>query len=154
MQPKALYKLFAIAEAFTWTFLLLGLLLKALIPTPPVLLTVVGGIHGAVFLGYGVSAALVGVNQRWKFGRILAAISLAIIPYATVPFERSVEKKQMLVGQWRKQKTSDPRDNHWFDALYRWFINRPVLLVLALVAVVVIIFSTLIAVGPPDTWGN
>lgn len=154
MQPKALYKLFAISEAFTWTFLLLGLLAKALMPTPPVLLTVVGGIHGAVFLGYGVSAALVGVNQRWKFGRILAAISLAVIPYATVPFERSLEKKQMLVGQWRKQKTSDPRDNHWFDALYRWFINRPVLLVLALISVVVVIFSTLIAVGPPDTWGN
>jgi integral membrane protein len=153
MQPFKLYKLFAIGEALTWSLLITGLLIRALFGVPPVVLTIVGGIHGAVFLGYGVSAALVGVNQRWSFGRIVAAISLAIVPYATVPFEKSVEKKGMLVGDWRTEKSTDPRDNNWFDSLFRWFINRPALLVIVLLAVVVGIFSGLLFLGPPDTWG-
>ena len=154
MQPFKLYKLFAIGEALTWSLLITGLLIRALFGVPPVVLTIVGGIHGAVFLGYGVSATLVGVNQRWSFGRIVAAISLAIVPYATVPFEKSVEKKGMLVGDWRTEKSADPRDNNWFDSLFRWFIKRPALLVIVLLAVVVGIFSGLLFLGPPDTWGS
>ena len=154
MTPAKLYKTFAVAEAFTWTFLIAGLITRAVVGIPSEIMFGVGALHGAVFLGYGVSAALVGVNQRWSFGRILLAIFLAIVPYATVPFERSVEKKNLLVGPWRKTETDDARDKNWFDRLFRWFINRPVLLVLVLILVVVAIFATLLHVGPPDTWGK
>jgi hypothetical protein len=116
------------------------------------MLTVIGGIHGAVFLGYGVSAALVGVNNRWGFGRTVLAIALAIIPFATVPFEISAERKGRLAGNWRKTKSQDPRDSNWFDALYRWFINRPVLLALTLLVVIIAIFAALLVIGPPGGW--
>ncbi|MEY4434794.1 MAG: hypothetical protein RIR16_834, partial [Actinomycetota bacterium] len=66
--PKKLYKAFAFAEAVTWTLLITGLVLRATVGVDQALFFVVGSVHGAVFLGYGVTAALVGVNQRWGFG--------------------------------------------------------------------------------------
>jgi integral membrane protein len=150
--PRSLYRIFALSEGVTWTLLLSALAIRASIGIPPIALTIVGGLHGAVFLGYGVSAALVGVNNRWGLGRTLLAIVLAIIPFATVPFERAAERKGRLVGQWRREKSSDPRDANWFDSLFRWFINRPVLLAITLVAVVATIFATLLIIGPPGGW--
>lgn len=151
--PRTLYKAFALSEGVTWALLIGGLTIRAIYPgAPGPLITIVGGIHGAVFLGYGVSAALVGVNNRWGFGRTVLAIALAIIPFATVPFEISAERKGRLVGQWRREKSADPRDNNWFDSLFRWFINRPVLLAVVLLAVIIAIFSTLLFIGPPGGW--
>ena len=150
--PKTLYKTLAFAEAVTWTLLLTGLAIRATVGAPSQLLMVVGGLHGLVFLAYGVISALVGVNQRWGLARTALAVALAIIPYATIPFERAVEKQGRLTGPWRKTGSEDKRDNFWLDRLFRWFLNRPALLVLALVAVVVAIFTALLVVGPPGGW--
>ncbi len=154
LKPKDLFVVFAIAEAITWTLLILGLLAKAFTSIAPIVVTVIGGIHGLVFLGYGVTAALVGVNQRWSTGKIILGIALAIVPYATIPFERVQLKKETLEGEWRTTASDHPKDNTWFDRLFRWFINRPVLLVLALLLVVAAIFAALLIVGPPDSWGK
>lgn len=151
-QPGRLFRFVAVAEAVTWTLLLGALLLRALVQSPPIVLTIVGSIHGAVFLAYGVVAALVGVNNRWGLGRTVGGIALAIVPYATVPFEIRAARSGRLNGEWRRTATADPRDAHWFDRLYRWFLNRPALLVATLVAVVVMIFVTLIILGPPGGW--
>ena len=152
--PRSLYKIFALSEGVTWTLLLGGLAVRALFGINPLLLTIIGGLHGAVFLGYGVSAALIGVNNRWGFGRTVLAIALAIIPFATVPFEISAERKGRLTGEWRRTKGADPRDANWFDSLFRWFINRPFLLAFVLLVVVSAIFATLLYVGPPGGWGQ
>lgn len=150
--PRSLYKAFALSEGVTWTLLLGGLAYRAAFGAPQLVLTIIGGIHGAVFLGYGVSAALVGVNNRWGFGRTVLAIALAIIPFATVPFEISAERKGRLVGEWRRTKSADNRDDNWFDSLFRWFINRPVFLVIAMLLVVAVIFAALLMIGPPGGW--
>jgi integral membrane protein len=150
--PRHLFRFFAISEAVTWTLLLGGLAIRAVFGAPPILLTVVGGIHGAVFLGYGVVAALVGVNNRWGIGSTILGISLAVVPYATIPFEIRAEKAGRLDGAWRRTATSDPRDAHWFDRLYRWFLNRPVFFALILLVSIVVIFATLIIIGPPGGW--
>jgi integral membrane protein len=150
--PRSLYRAFAFSEGVTWTLLLGGLAFRAIFGAPQLALTIIGGIHGAVFLGYGVSAALVGVNNRWGFGRTVLAIALAVIPFATVPFEISAERKGRLVGEWRRSKSADPRDANWFDSLFRWFINRPALLVIAMLAVVSVIFAALLVIGPPGGW--
>ena len=154
MTPKKLFNFFATAEAFTWTALIIVISLRAASLIDPSVSTIVGGIHGAVFLGYGVSAALVGVNQRWKIGAIIGGISLAIVPFATIPFELQRNKRGLLEGGWRKATSTDPRDRNWFDRLFRWFIARPVLLILAMVAVVAIIFVLLLMAGPPTEWGK
>ena len=147
--PAKLYKAFALGEGVTWTLLISALIIRALVDAPPILLTVVGSIHGTVFLGYGVIASLVGVNNRWGLGRTVLAVLLAIVPFATIPFERYVERSGKLDGDWRRSATDDPRDSHWFDRLYRWFLNRPALLVLVLLMAVAAIFITLITLGPP-----
>ncbi len=154
MSPKKLFIFFATAEAITWTLLLGGLAIRSFAEFPPALMTTVGGIHGAVFLGYGVTAALVGVNQRWSLGRIVGGISLAIVPYATLPFERTAIRRGLVEGDWRTTATADPRDAHWFDRLFRWFIARPIVLVITMVAVVATIFTILVSLGPPTEWFN
>jgi membrane-bound ClpP family serine protease len=59
-----------------------------------------------------------------------------------------------LDGQWRTAASSDPRDNHWFDRLFRWFITQPVILIVTLVGVVAFIFTVLVSLGPPTEWFN
>ena len=152
MTPKKLFRLFALAEAVTWTLLIGGLILRATVGVPSVAFTIVGGLHGAVFLTYAVIASIAGVNQRWRFGRTVLGVVLAIVPYATIPFELYVQRTGKLEGNWRREHSGDSRDDHWFDRLFRWFIIRPALLTFVMFAVVTAIFATLLLIGPPGGW--
>jgi integral membrane protein len=152
MTPGVLFRRFAFAEAVTWTLLIGGLVGKAVFALPQLLVTVIGGLHGAVFLGYAVIASIVGVNQRWGIGRTALAVALAIVPYATIPFEMRVERTGRLKGDWRREHSGDSRDDHWFDRLYRWFIIRPALLSFAMLVVVALVFAALLLIGPPGGW--
>jgi len=152
--PQRAFQTFAFSEALTWSLLLGALAFRALVGLPQALFTVIGGLHGAMFLGYGVMAALVGVNQRWSFGRIVLGTALAIVPFATLPFEKNLSKNGLLFGRWRLESSGDPRDLHWFDRFFRWFLNRPLLFAAALIVVVIAIFTTLLSLGSPTEWGN
>ena len=147
--PSKLYRVLAIAEAITWTLLITGLILRATAGIDETLFTTVGAVHGFVFISYGATAILVAINQRWKFGLGLLAVITAIIPYATIPFEIVAERHGLLAGAWRLTQTDDPRDTHWFDRFVRWFLNRPALLVTAIVVAIVVIFTILLTAGPP-----
>jgi integral membrane protein len=150
--PRKAFLTFAFGEALTWSLLLGGLAFRALVGLPQPVITVIGGLHGAMFLGYAVIASLVGVNNRWHVGRIVLGVALAIVPFATLPFERNVEEKGLLAGNWRRESSTDPRDDNWFDRLFRWFLNRPVLLAITMLLVVSAIFAALLIVGPPGGW--
>jgi integral membrane protein len=152
--PKRLFSLVATGEAITWTLLLSGLAIRAVGAAPDWLIPLVGGTHGFMFLSYAVVATLVSVNQRWPLGRSAAAVALAVVPLATVPFDRSLLRRNQLEGDWRAEKTNHPADAGWFDSLFRWFIRRPLALVGVLLAAVVVIFSTLLWLGPPYQWFN
>jgi integral membrane protein len=154
LDPKTLFRIVAAAEALTWAGLISGLIIRASGNAPEWLIPVVGGAHGFTFLSYGVLAALVGVNQRWPVLRILLGISLAIVPFATVPFERTVAKRGYLVGPWRTQISDDPRDQGWFDSLFRWFIARPIVLIAVLATGVILVYNVLLILGPPTSWFN
>jgi bacteriorhodopsin len=47
------------------------------------------------------------------------------------------------------EATDDPRDQHWFDKFVRWFLNRPLLLALAILVGILSIFASLLIMGPP-----
>ncbi len=147
--PKRLYLILSIAEACTWTLLIAGLIVRATAGIDPSALFVIGGLHGFVFISYGATAILVAINQRWHFLVGLLAVVTAILPYATIPFDIVQSRRGALNGGWRLEATDDPRDRHWFDRFVRWFLNRPVLLVLAIFAAIVLIFSILLLAGPP-----
>ena len=147
--PRKLYFVLAVAEACTWTALIIGLILKAMNSIEPTLLTTIGGVHGFVFIAYGATAILVAINQRWHPGLAFLAVATALIPYASIPFEIVQAKRGALDGAWRLEATDDPRDNHWFDRFVRWFLNRPLLLALAITVAILAIFASLLVMGPP-----
>jgi integral membrane protein len=150
--PRSLYRTLSIAEAITWTLLILGLLAKYLVlvgPTGDLVLRISGTIHGFVFLSYGATAILVGINQRWNPLLAVGAVATAIVPYATIPFDHWLERKNKLDGSWRVTKTDDPRDANWFDGLVRWMLNRPYLLAFLIAMAIVVLFAVLLFVGPP-----
>lgn len=147
--PRSFYRVVAIAEAVTWTLLIAGLLLKYLFDAGDLGVRVGGTIHGFVFLAYAVTAVLVGVNQRWRIGLIALGVITAVIPYATIPFDRWLEKNGRLDGDWRTTATDDPRDQGWIDRLLRWFLNHPVVLAVLLVVGIVAVFTVLLIIGPP-----
>jgi len=151
LTPKKLFNLFAKCEAVTWTLLISALLLRA-VAVDPILVTLAGGTHGAIFLGYAVAALLVGINQRWGFGLTALAMALAIVPFATIPLEQKLNSGSKLLGDWRKNSSDDPRDKFWIDQLFRWFISRPVFLILVLIVSLTAIFAFLLLLGPPDQW--
>ena len=152
MNPKQLFLLFAKSEAVTWTLLISALIIRAAGDPIPHVVTIAGSIHGAVFLGYAVTALLVGLNQRWKIGKLVLAVALAIVPFATIPFERQLVRTMALEGSWRTKASEDPRDAFFIDRIFRWFIARPVVLLAVLVVAIPAVFAFLLFLGPPTQW--
>lgn len=148
LTPKKLYRIVAIAEAITWTLLITGLILRATLGLD-IAVTIGGSIHGFVFLAYGATAVLAAINQRWSVGIGLLAVATAVIPYATIPFDRWALRTGKLEGDWRREATDDPRDQRWFDRLVRWMLNHPYLLAALILLAVVVLFAVLLTLGPP-----
>jgi integral membrane protein len=144
-----LYRFVSVAEAITWSLLILGMLLKYVAGAGQWGVQIGGFVHGLVFLAYGMTAVFVGVNQHWSLRLIALACLTAIIPFATIPFDRSLERRGALEGGWRHTRTDDPRDHTRVSALLRWMLARPVLLAGSMGVALAAIMATLLALGPP-----
>lgn len=147
--PRLFYRTIAIAEAVTWTLLITGMLLKYVADAGGTPLLIAGSLHGFVFVTYALTAVLVGVNQHWPIRLMVLAVTTAVVPYATVPFDMRLDRTDRLDGDWRRDATDDPRDHTWVGILLRWMLNRPVLLASSFTVVVVAIVSVLLMLGPP-----
>lgn len=146
--PHSLFRVLAIAEVFSWTLLIVGLILRA--TADLAIATTIGGtIHGFVFLSYGATAVLVALNNRWRPLPTVVAIVSAVVPYATIPAELWLARAGRLAGEWRTEQAADPADRRWYDAPLRWFLLRPWLLAILIVLAVVALFAVLLVVGPP-----
>ena len=149
MSPRRLVRLIALAEAITWTLLILGMFLKYVTKTTDLGVSIGGALHGFVFLVYGATVLLIGINQRWPIGTILAGLVSAVVPYATIPFDLWADRTGRLDGAWRREAGADPRDQRVLDRLTRWLVRHPILLVVVGGLVVVAVFTALLVVGPP-----
>lgn len=141
-----MFRTVSIAEAITWTLLLIGMFLKYVTQTTELGVRVFGTLHGAVFLAYCVTAVLVWIDQRWSARRGLLALASAIPPFATLAFDRWVERRALIENSWRL-RTAEPRG--LFERLAAWALNRPVLGALLAVALVAALFSVALVLGPP-----
>ena len=83
-----IFRILAIAEAFSWAALLVGMFLKWVTRTTEIGVEIAGPIHGAFFVGYGIAALSLWGLQRWPFRVALFAGLSAVFPFATVWFER------------------------------------------------------------------
>ncbi|MDQ1121561.1 DUF3817 domain-containing protein [Microbacterium trichothecenolyticum] len=150
--PLTLFRTLAIAEAVSWTVLIVGLVVRASTDLS-VAVSIGGAIHGFVFLAYGATAVLVALNQRWGAGPTAAAIVSAVIPYASIPVEIWLQRSARLRGAWRVDDSGDPRDRRAFDRVLRFFLRRPWALAGVVVVVVVVVFAALLTLGPPGGKG-
>lgn len=82
------FHVLAVAEGLSWAALLFGMFLKWVARTTELGVEIAGPIHGAFFLGYGITALAIWAKLRWPFRvAVLAGLS-AVVPFATVWFER------------------------------------------------------------------
>jgi integral membrane protein len=151
MSPRALFRSVAFAEAVTWTLLLIGLFLKYVTETTEVGVRIGGGIHGFVFLCYAAVTCFMWVNQKWQAKTGLLALVSAVIPYATIPVEKSLDKKGLLNGGWRLAAGGEePRG--LLEKLQAWVLRKPITAIVVALIAVAAVFSFLLFLGPPDTW--
>ncbi|CAG7614619.1 DUF3817 domain-containing protein [Leucobacter soli] len=146
VSPRTLFRSFAIAEMFTWAGLIAALILRALEVVN--IVPIAGGIHGFVFLCYSATTIFVWVNQRWRLSLGLTGLLLAIVPFATVPFEITVERKGLLAGDWRL--ASGGETPHGFiENVQAWVLRHVILSIAVLIVFVTGLFLTLLWAGPP-----
>lgn len=149
MSPRLLYRIVAIAEAISWTLLIGGMIAKYGFNAGQLPVTIGGSIHGVVFISYLFSAVIVGTNQRWSNPRILLALVTAVIPYATIPFDRQLEKRSMLDGGWQREATANPYDQKLRSRLLRFMLKRPIIMAVGMIVAVAVVVCVLLVIGPP-----
>lgn len=151
MAPRKLFRTVAFAEAVTWTLLLIGLFLKYVTGTTELGVSIGGGLHGFVFICYVMSTCFTWINQKWPAGAGMLALASAVIPYATIPVEKSFDRKGMLDGVWRLGAGGE-KPRGFLETLQAWVLRHPLLAVVAALAGAAAVFSFLLFLGPPDTW--
>lgn len=146
VSPRVLFRSFAIAEMFTWAGLIAALILRAFDVAD--IVPVAGGIHGFVFLCYSATTIFVWVNQRWRVSLGLTGLLLAVVPFATVPFEVVIDRRGLLTGNWRLAPGGEaPRG--FFERVQAWVLRHVILSIALLVILVTALFITLLWLGPP-----
>lgn len=146
MGPSKLFRTVSIAEAITWTLLLIGMFLKYVTHTTDLGVRVFGILHGAVFLAYGITTVLVWIDQRWTFRSGLLGLVCAIPPFATLGFDRWVERRDMVGDTWRLRSTEG---HGFFEKSASWVVRHPVAGALLGLVVVAALFSVALILGPP-----
>lgn len=94
-----LFRLAAFAEAFGWTLLIIGIVLKRYVMhgnNAPVMIA--GQIHGTLFLLYIAAAVIATPSMGWPVWKILLAGASSVPPYGSLVFE-------WLAGQQRSART-------------------------------------------------
>ncbi len=146
ISPRILFRSFAIAEMFTWAGLITALVLRAFDVAN--LVPIAGGIHGFIFLCYSASTIFVWVNQKWHASVGLTGLLLAIMPFATVPFEIVVDRIGLLTGDWRLAPGGEA-PHGFIEHVQAWVLRHVLLSVVLLVFLVTTLFMTLVWLGPP-----
>ncbi len=82
------FRVLAVAEGLSWAALLIGMYFKWVARTTEVGVEIAGPIHGALFVGYGIAALSLWARLRWPFRVAVLAGFSAVLPFATVWFER------------------------------------------------------------------
>ena len=89
--PTVLARIFrgvAIAEACSWTGLLIGMVFKYLVVFDDVGVKVFGPIHGALFVAYVIVTLLCARTFRWDRATTVVGLLASIPPLTTIWFER------------------------------------------------------------------
>lgn len=147
LTPKKLHLAAAILEFFTWTFLIIGMILKYSGVTDAVT-PIAGGVHGFGFLCFVVLTVIVWVNNRWPAGVGIAGLAVSLIPWAALPYSLWAERRGYLDGGWRFTNPDEtPRTLP--DKALAQVVRHPIRSMLIVLILVAIVFAVLLAIGQP-----
>jgi integral membrane protein len=93
LAPSRVFRFTAIAEAVSWTGLLIGMYLKHVADATEAGVWLFGRLHGGLFIAYLLAAIWVARAERWSIGRTGVALLASIPPLATLAFERWVSRR-------------------------------------------------------------
>lgn len=148
--PRTLFMRLAFAEVITWTLLILGMIGKYGFGLDWAS-RIGGGIHGFVFLCYVVATIAVWTDKRWSARTGIVGLASAVVPYATVPFERSVDRRGLLEGPWRLGPGAD-KPLTFPERVLAFALRSPVVAILVALVAVAVVFSLLLVAGNPKEW--
>lgn len=106
MSSKAavLFRVTAVAEAFSWVGLLSGMFFKYVVEAGDGGVPVLGMVHGAVFVAYLVVTLAVARPLGWGPKTILLALLASIPPLFTWAFEKWALRSGKLDGPQRSEQ--------------------------------------------------
>jgi integral membrane protein len=81
------FRAVAIAEAVSWTGLLIGMLFKYVLSDNEIGVKIFGPIHGGIFVAYVITVLAVRGPLRWSWPVTLAALAASVPPLFTWFFE-------------------------------------------------------------------
>ncbi len=91
MTPRTVataFRVVAIAEAFSWVGLLIGMFIKYVPETTELGVKIFGPIHGGIFVAYVVVAVMAARVLRWNATTTLLALAASVPPLVTLWFDR------------------------------------------------------------------
>ncbi|RNE49268.1 DUF3817 domain-containing protein [Corynebacterium alimapuense] len=147
MTPKNLHRAAAGIEMFTWTLLIIAMILKysgvteAWVP-------VAGPIHGFGFLCFIVITVILWINNHWPIRLGLLGLFVSLIPWAALPFTVLADRAGRLEGGWRFRDT-DEQPSTLPDHGLAQMVRHPVRTGLIVLVVIAIVFALLLTMGQP-----
>lgn len=101
------FRTVAIAEALSWTGLLVGMVFKYLVVGDEIGVKIFGPIHGGLFLVYLAVTMLVRRDLRWSIATTVVALLASVPPLGTLAFERwATRTGRMQVGTHTQRSES------------------------------------------------
>jgi integral membrane protein len=148
MSPRTLYRRIAVAEVVTWTLLLLGMVLKYVTRTTDLAVTVFGLVHGVVFIAFCLVTLLLWVNQRWTLREAVLGLLSAVPPFLTVWWERRLDRRGRLDGDWRLGRNGEAPGNP-AERIVAALLARPAVAVAVGLVAVAGLTGVALFLGPP-----
>jgi integral membrane protein len=93
------FRTVAIAEACSWTGLLIGMVFKYLVVFDDVGVKIFGPIHGVLFILYVIITLVTARTFRWRAGTTIVGLLASIPPLTTLWFEHSAHRRGLIDGE-------------------------------------------------------
>lgn len=98
---RSVFRVVAVAEALSWAGLLIAMFFKWVVAADPHTgaeggVPIMGPIHGGVFVLFVLTSLVAWRVFRWRLGTAVLALASAVPPFATIWFERRVDRQGLL----------------------------------------------------------
>ncbi len=98
---RSVFRIVAVAEALSWAGLLIAMFFKWVVADAPHAgaeggVPIMGPIHGGVFVLFVLTSLVAWRVFSWRLGTLALALASAVPPFATIWFERRVDRQGRL----------------------------------------------------------